>query len=84
MNIKKISFAIASCFNLFSITFLLIFSGIIGQLNLASDIALIQAAIVAIFMSLSANARNILLPDKNNIEEKNLFFFRAMMMLPAA
>ena len=84
MNIKKISFAIASCFNLYSFTFLLIFSGIIGQLNLASDIALIQAAIVAIFMSLSANARNILLADKNNIEEKNLFFFRAMMMLPAA
>lgn len=77
-------FPIASALNTYSITILLIFSGLVGHSELTADIAIVQAAIVAIFLSLSANARNIMLSNNCINDEKNLLFFRLAIMLPAA
>ena len=81
---EKLLFPLAAAINLFSVTGLLILSGLLGYGNLAADIAIIQGAVLAIFHSLSANARNLILASgSSEPEEKNLFYFRLAVILPA-
>jgi len=76
-------FPIAVSINFFSITALIIIAVFLKKEGLAADIAIIQGAIIAIFHSLSGNARNLILASKNDTEEKNLFYFRLLILLPA-
>ena len=84
MIVKSMSFPIAVVFNLFSFTFLLIFSGFIGKATLSADIAIAQGAIVAVFFSLSGNARNLILSSSAGAEEYKVFYFRLLCMFPAS
>ena len=81
---ENLVFPFAAAINLFSVTGLLILAGLLGYGNLAAEIAVIQGAILAIFHSLSANARNLILArGASEAEEKNLFYFRLVFFLPA-
>ena len=81
---QALLYPIAAASNLFSVTALLIIAGILGNGELAADIAIVQAAVVAIFLSLSGNARNLILANKTDSDDKSLFYFRLITMLPAA
>jgi hypothetical protein len=81
---QKLLFPLAAAVNLFSVTALLIMAGLSGQAGLAADIAIVQAAIVAIFLSLSGNARNLILAGGLASDEKSLLYFRLVTMIPAA
>lgn len=80
---KVVVHPLAATMNFFSVTALLIIAGLLGRAELAAEIAIIQAAIVAIFLSLSGNSRNMLLASDSRALEKSLFYFRLMVVLPA-
>lgn len=73
----------ATVLNFFSITALLIIAGLTGSGELASNIAIAQGAILVVFLSLSGNARNLILASSTEEIEKKLFYFRLVMFLPA-
>lgn len=78
------AFPLASAVNFFSTTFLLILAGLSGKEELAADIAIAQGAILAVFMSMSGNARSLILSDQTHQSESELFYFRLFLLLPAA
>jgi len=81
---QNLLFPLAAAVNLFSVTGLLILAGLLGYGSLAADIAVIQGAILAVFHSLSANARNLILASGSSQGvEKNLFYFRLTIIIPA-
>tara|TARA_B110000902_G_scaffold5707_1_gene6843 strand:+ start:175 stop:1332 length:1158 start_codon:yes stop_codon:yes gene_type:complete len=76
-------FPFAAAINFFSITALIIIASFVKKEGLAADIAIIQGAILAIFLSLSGNARNLILASKNDTDERDLLYFRLLILLPA-
>ncbi|RLA46686.1 MAG: hypothetical protein DRR42_18190 [Gammaproteobacteria bacterium] len=58
---KSLLFPLAAALNFFSITALLIITGLTGSGELAANIAIAQGAILVVFLSLSGNARNLIL-----------------------
>jgi len=83
MDRKHFLFPLAAAINYFSITALLIFSGLTGNLELAADIGVIQGAIIAVFLSLSGNARNLILANTIKNIHNNLLAFRLLAVIPA-
>lgn len=78
-------FPLAAAINFFSITGLVILSGLFGRPDLAAEFAVVQGAVLAVFLSLSGNARSIILAAPNAEEvEKNVFYFRLMVVIPAS
>lgn len=78
-------FPLAAAVNFFSVTGLLVLSGLLGKSDLAADIAVTQGAVIAVFLSLSGNARNLILGNPQAPEtEKSLILFRLIIMGPAA
>lgn len=73
----------AAAVNFYSITALYILSGLVGNGQLAAELAVIQGAILAFFLSLSGNARNLILSDGHAEKSTNIFYFRLILMLPA-
>lgn len=65
--IRPYLFPLAFGLNGFSLSFLVVVSGLSGASGLAADLSLAQASMIAVFFSLSANARNLIL--KGNCEE---------------
>ena len=78
-------FPLAAAINFFSITALVVLSGLFGRAELAAELAVIQGAVLAVFLSLSANARSIILaaPDSGEVG-KNVFCFRLIAVVPAS
>ena len=76
-------FPLAAAINFFSVTALLIISGLLGKQNLAAELGVVQGAIIAVFLSLSGNARNLILANSSDNDEKNLFCLRLLLMFPA-
>jgi len=76
----KLAFPAAIAWNMFSATCLLIILGITGRSDLAAEIGVVQAATLAIFMTFSANARNLILGDSTNLTDYHLFRFRAILL----
>ena len=62
---------------------MLIITGLLGKQNLAAEIGIIQGAIIAVFLSLSGNARNLILANSSDDDERNLLYFRLLLMFPA-
>ena len=62
---------------------MLIIAGLFGNEELSAEIALTQGAILAIFLSLSGNARNLILGDETNSNERGIFHFRLIALPPA-
>ena len=77
-------FPFAAAINFFSVTGLLVFAGLLGQSELAADIAVTQGAVIAVFFSLSGNARNLILANNSSNDNGHLFYFRIIIILPAA
>ena len=61
---------------MFSMTAFLVMLGLFGQLRLAADVGIVQAATLAIFFAFSANARNLILRDKEGNSTSQLLMFR--------
>lgn len=80
---RTLIYPLALAINFFSITALLIIAGILGEQELAAEIGIIQAACIAVFLSLSGNARSLILANSSENDERNLFYFRLLLMLPA-
>ncbi len=76
-------FPIAASLNFFSITALLVIAGLTGKGEMAADIGMLQGAIMAIFLSLSGNARSIVLSSATDSNERTIFGFRLLVMIPA-
>ena len=89
MNLSKarlpdsLLFPLAAAINFFSITALLILAGLTGNGELAANIGIVQGAILVVFLSLSGNARNLILASSTEEIEKKLFYFRLTVLLPA-
>jgi len=82
---RELLFPLAAAINFFSVTGLLIICGLFGKLDLAADIAAIQGAVLAVFLSLSGNARSIVLGGAaGGVIEQDLFYFRLIFMIPAS
>ncbi|GAV19749.1 hypothetical protein MMIC_P0706 [Mariprofundus micogutta] len=74
----------AIAFNMFAMTFFLIALSVTGHPEMAADVGVIQGALLAAFMAFSANARNLILASKTDIEIKEQFGFRVVLLLPLA
>jgi hypothetical protein len=80
-------FPVASLLNSFSMTALLLAIGLLGRVELAADVALVQAATLALFFAFSANARNVVLASRTNLgsDEANAFLLtRLVLLVPLA
>lgn len=62
-GLSTLLFPLAALYNTFSMTALLLLYGLAGQSEIAADIALVQAASLALFYAFSANARNLILAE---------------------
>ena len=67
--------------NFFSITALFMAASLFGMEELSAEIAIVQGAIIAVFLSLSGNARNLILSDQTDDSEQGIFKFRLIMVL---
>ena len=84
---EKISYFIfpfAYSLNMFMMTLVLIFTGLIGESELAADIAIVQAATLVVFMAFSTNSRNIILSNSETISLSHLLRFRLLFVIPLA
>jgi hypothetical protein len=80
---RTLFFPMAAAINFFSLTALLIIAGLLQKGSMVADIAIIQGAVVAIFLSLSGNARNLILASSVDDVSTSLFCFRFMIVFPA-
>lgn len=80
---KILTYPLAAAINFFSVTALLIIAGLLGKQDLAAEIGIIQGACIAVFLSLSGNARTLVLANSTDDDERNLFYFRLLLMVPA-
>ena len=72
-------YPIAHALNSYSTTGIIVVCGIAGYNLLAADIALTQAALMALFFSLSANARSLILSDDNH--HSPISFFKSVELI---
>ncbi len=75
-------YPIAHALNSYSTTGIIVVCGIAGYNLLAADIALTQAALMALFFSLSANARSLILSDDNHHSPISFFKKRTILVMP--
>lgn len=80
---SRLLYPLAAAINFFSVTALLIIAGLLGKGALAADIGIVQGALIAVFLSLSGNARSLILANSNDDDERNLFYFRLLIIFPA-
>lgn len=84
---RTLVFPVAALLNSFATTALLLVFGLAGRPEIVADIALIQAASLALFYAFSANARNLILADQGRSGEAvagALLKVRAVLILPLA
>lgn len=79
---NKLVFSAIAASNFFSVNLLVIVAAMVGNELLAAEISLAQAAVMAVFYALSANARNLILSREEGWSE--IFFkLRVFLLLPA-
>lgn len=71
---KSLLFLLAAALHFFSITALLIITGLTGSGELVANIAIAQGAILLVFLSLLGNARNFGPAIDTEGAEKKLFY----------
>lgn len=77
-------FPINFAFNSFSLSLIVVVAGLSGHHALAADLSLAQAAMIALFFGLSANARNLILKSSDGEIENSLIKMRLLSALPLA
>ena len=75
-------FPLAFLLNASAMTILLIAVGVMGQPELAADIAIVQGATLAVFFAFSANARSIILRESSAVPCAVLLRVRVFLMVP--
>jgi glycosyltransferase involved in cell wall biosynthesis len=81
--ISPTAYQLASYMSLtYSLTGMLIVLGLLGELTIASDVAVVQGAALATFYVLSGDARHLILNGK--VQARNIAFFRLMATIPLA
>lgn len=83
-DLRKLAFPGAVAWNMFAMTGLLIFLGVLGQADFAAEVGIVQGATLAVFMAFSANARNLILGGDDYSPVRHLFFIRLALLLPLA
>lgn len=68
--------------NYFATTGLMIYLSLIGNSNLAADIAIVQASTTALFYAFSGNARSLILNLKSSISASNILAIRLALLFP--
>lgn len=71
-------FPLALAFNSFSLQALIVFAGVTGRPALAADLSLAQAAMIALFFSLSGNARNLILKSDGEDSGRSVMQLRLL------
>jgi len=77
-------FPAAFATNVFSVTALVLWVGLLGNPEMAADIAVIQASTIALFYTFSGNARNLILGAKGTVSAAPLQSLRVTLVLPLA
>lgn len=70
--------------NSFSMTGLLIILSLAGDSALAADVAIVQAATLALFYAFSGNTRNLILNHESGITAQSVLSNRFILLLPLA
>lgn len=70
--------------NIYQPTVLLILLGLLGEGKLASDVGIIQGALIALFYSFSGNARSLILREGFADKVNHLFYLRLILVVPLA
>lgn len=83
-KLKHYLFPLSFAFNSFSLPLLVVVAGLSGHHALAADLSLAQAAMIALFYGLSANARNLILKSSDGEIENSLMKMRLFSALPLA
>jgi len=85
-NSKRVAlfvlYPISALLNSFGMTVAFLLFGLFGFSELAADVALIQAATLAIFYAFSANARNLILADSSYVTASHLLKTRLLLLFP--
>ena len=68
--------------NSLAMTVLLVIMGLAGRVEMAADIAIVQAATLALFHAFSGNARNLILNDSFPLSSQSIMLSRLLMCLP--
>lgn len=71
-------FPISFALNSFSLSLLVVMAGLFGHHSMAADLSLAQAAMIALFFSLSANARNLILKSSDGRIGKSIAQMRLL------
>ena len=79
---NKMLFPATYAINFFSITLLLIASGILGATHFAAEVGLAQAAAQAVFLAFSSNARNLILAENGRAIYEKFVQIRVYLLLP--
>ena len=81
--IKKLIFPAVYAINMFAVTALLIVLGLSNNGELAADVGIVQAASTLVFLSFTANARNLILSEGYNAFSQ-IVIFRLIFVFPLA
>ena len=76
------AFPLASLFNSFSMTALMLVLGVAGCHDAVAEIGLVQGATLALFYAFSANARNLILADTSGFMATKLLKARIVLIIP--
>ncbi len=77
-------FPLGFAFNNFSTPLLIVAAGLSGKSEMAADLSLSQAAMIAVFFSFSGNARNLILKASDLSVSRSLWQLRVLSALPLA
>lgn len=75
---KHYFFPVSLAFNAFSLPLIVVCAGLAGRSELAADVSLAQAAMIALFYSLSGNARNLILKSTDKDAERSIMQLRLL------
>jgi len=68
--------------NTYAMTGLLIIFGLLGNTDMAADMAIVQGATLALFYAFSANARSLILNQASSVSVESVVRFRLLLILP--
>ena len=79
-----VAFPLATLFNSFSMTVLMLVLGIAGFNETVADIGIVQGATLALFYAFSGNARNLILADTSGLMASKIINTRIFLIIPLA
>ena len=75
-------FPISFMLNTFAMTALMVVVGLAGMSTMAAEIGIVQGAMLALFYTFSANARNVILNPTSRISVRSILVARVLLLAP--